>query len=49
MRFEKKMILCRSFTNPQLIYTNLAHNYPIYLVPQAWIRILFKTKCLKEN
>ena len=34
---------------PQLIYTNLAWNHPIYLEPQALIRVLFKTKIFIEN
>ena len=34
---------------PRLIYTNLAQNYPIYVGPQALIRVLFKTKIFIEN
>ena len=34
---------------PQLICTNLAQNYPIYLGPQVWIRVLFKTRIFIEN
>ena len=34
---------------PQLIYTNLAQNYPIYLGPQTLIRVLFKTGILFER
>ena len=34
---------------PQLIYTNLAQNYPICLGPQAWIHIPFKIKIFTEN
>ena len=32
-----------------MIYTNLAWNYPIYLGPQAWIRVLLKTVVFIEN
>ena len=34
---------------PQLIYIDLAWNYPIYLGSQALIRVLFKTKIFIEN
>ena len=34
---------------PQLIYTNLAQNYPIYLGPQSWVHVLFKFVILFEN
>ena len=34
---------------PQLIYTNLAQNYLIYLGPLAWICIPFKTRIFIEN
>ena len=34
---------------PQLIYTNLAQNYPISLGSQAWIRIPFKIIVFIEN
>ena len=35
--------------NPQLIYTTLTWNYPIYVGPQAWICVGFKTKIFVKN
>ena len=34
---------------PQLIYTTLTWNYPIYVGPQAWICVGFKTKIFIKN
>ena len=48
MSFEKKNYL-GVLPIPQLIYTNLAQNYPIYLGPQVWIRVLLKTITFIEN
>ena len=50
MSFEKKNDFYVGVSPiPQLICTNLAQNYSIYLGPQALIRILFKTRIFIEN
>ena len=49
MSFEKNDFYVRVSPIPQLIYTNLAQNYPIYLGPQVWIRIPLKAIIFIEN
>ena len=37
--FKKDFFYVEVSPIPQLIYTNLTWNYPIYVGPQAWIRV----------
>ena len=43
-KFWKDFVYVGVSPIPQLIYTNLTWNYPIYVGPQARVRVWFKTK-----
>ena len=42
--FEKDFFYVGVSPIPQLIYTNLAQNYPIYVGPQALIRVFVQNQ-----